>query len=221
MTARHFGALFRSQFRDELRAGEVLMVVLPFAVVGLLAIPMAIGIDTPLLDRIGTGMFWIIVMLFGVIVTQRHSAAVPEATRDVIRLAGVDPALRFAAPAAVSFLLLLIFEVGAGAVALILYGSTVPDGWWLAAILPLAAAGLAMIGTIAGALTSGVGVRSSLAPLLVVPISVPLLLGAAQATEGLRQGAGILRWLLLLAAVDLVLAIAGVLTARPLEEAAS
>jgi hypothetical protein len=52
-------------------------------------------------------------------------------------------------------------------------------------------------------------------------MSVPILLGAAQATEGLRLGAGILRWLLLLAVVDLVLAIAGVLTARPLEEAGS
>jgi len=34
----------------------------------------------------------------------------------------------------------------------------------------------------------------------------------------LRAGAGILRWILLLAVVDVVLALAGVLTARPLEE---
>jgi hypothetical protein len=31
-------------------------------------------------------------------------------------------------------------------------------------------------------------------------------------------GAGILRWVLMLAIVDLVVAVAGVLTARPLEE---
>ena len=148
MTARrHLAALISSQFRDELRAGEVLMVVLPFAVVGLLAIPMAVGIDTPLLERIGSGMYWVIVMLFGVIVTQRHSSALPTATRDMIRLAGVDPAVRFGATALVSFLLLLIFEVGAGLVALVLYGSTVPGAWWLVAILPLTAAGLAMLGT--------------------------------------------------------------------------
>ena len=44
---------------------------------------------------------------------------------------------------------------------------------------------------------------------------------AAQATEGLRLGTGILRWVLLLAVTDLMLAIAGVLTARPLEESES
>jgi hypothetical protein len=37
--------------------------------------------------------------------------------------------------------------------------------------------------------------------------------------EGMRQGAGILRWMLLLALADTLVAVAGVLTARPLEEA--
>lgn len=214
-------ALLGSELRDEVRAGEVGYVVAPFAVVALLIIPMAVGIDTPLLSRIGPGIFWSIVLLFGVIVTQRRSATAPAAVRDMLRLAAVDPAARFGATSIASFVLLVGFEVVAGVTTVFLYGPVLTDWWWLAAILPLTAAGLAMIGTIAGAITAGLEVRSALAPLIVVPIAVPLLLGAAQATEGLRLGAGILRWLLLLSAVDLVLAIAGVLTARPLEEAGS
>jgi len=64
----------------------------------------------------------------------------------------------------------------------------------------------------------GRGRHGPLAPLLVAPLAIPILLGAAQATEGLRLGTGILRWILVLALVDVVLALAGVLTARVLEE---
>lgn len=208
----------RYELRDEIRAGEVAFVVVPFAVVALLAIPLAVGIDTPLLQRIGPGIYWSIVVMFGVLVTQRHSASAQPAAREMLRLAGADPAARFAATAAATFMLLLAFELGAGLATVALY-SPIFDPWWpLAVLLPLAAAGLAMIGTIAGNVGAGLETRTSLVPLIVVPIAVPLLLGAAQATEGLRVGTGILRWVLLLAIVDVVLAVAGVLTARPLEE---
>ncbi len=213
--------LMRYELRDELRGGEVGFVVLPFGVVALLTIPMAIGIDTPLLQRIGPGIYWSIILLFGVLVTQRHSSLAPPATRDMLRLAGADPVARFAATTLATFLLLLAFEVGAGFATMALYDPALDSWWWLAALLPLTAAGLSMIGTIAGNIASGLEARTSLVPLIVVPIAVPLLLGAAQATEGLRVGAGILRWLLLLAIVDTVLAVAGVLTARSLEESAA
>ncbi len=218
---RQIATLIRFELRDELRGGEVALVVLPFAVIALLTIPMAVGIDTPLLQRIGPGIYWSIVMLFGVLVTQRHSSLAPAAARDMLRLSGVDPAARFAATTLTTFLLLLGFEVGAGLATVLLYNPSLSSWWWLLALLPLTAAGLAMIGTIGGNLVSGLQTRTSLAPLIVVPIAVPLLLGAAQATEGLRVGAGILRWVLLLAVVDTVLALAGVLTARPLEESAT
>jgi heme exporter protein B len=215
---RHLATLIGFELRDEARAGEIITVVLPFGAVALLAIPMAIGIETQLLARIGPGIFWTIVFLFGIVVTQRQSAVAAPALRDTIRLLGVDPAVRFAATSLTSTLLLLMFEIWVGVVTVILYDPVLESWWWLAAILPLAAVGLAMIGTIAGNVAAGLGTRSTIVPLLVVPAAVPILLGAAQATEGLRVGAGILRWVLLLAIVDLVIAVAGVLTARPLEE---
>jgi heme exporter protein B len=219
MTLRHqVATLIRFELRDEMRAGEIAMVVLPFGAVALLVIPMAIGIETPLLERIGPGIFWSIVFLFGIMVTQRQSAVTSPALRDTLRLLGTDPAARFAATAVTTTVLLIAFEVWVGLLTIILYDPVLQSWWWLLVILPLAAAGLAMIGTIAGNVAAGLGTRSTLVPLLVAPVAVPILLGAAQATEGLRVGAGILRWVLMLAIVDLVVAVAGVLTARPLEE---
>jgi len=215
---RHIRVLLAAHLRDERRAGEVGLVIIPFGVVALLVIPMAVGIDTPLLDRIGPGLFWAVLVLFGTVVTQRQSATVGDARRDLFTLLGVDPAARFAAAALAGTILLTVFAVVIGAVTMILYDPTITGSAWLALIVPLACAGIAMVGTLAAAVAGGLGTRSSLAPLLVVPISVPILLASAQATEGLRAGAGILRWILLLAVVDVVLAMAGVLTARPLEE---
>ena len=215
---RHIAVLLRYQLRDERRTGEVLRVIIPFGAVALLVIPLAVGVDSPLLDRIGPGLFWTVLLLFGTLVTRRESAFPGEARRDLLTLLGVDPAARFAASAITASVLLLGFAVVCAAVTVALYDPTLAGLPWLALIIPLACTGLAMVGTIVAAVTAGGGGRGALAPLLVVPVSVPILLAAAQATEGLRVGAGILRWVLLLAAVDVVLAMAGVLTARPLEE---
>lgn len=215
---RHALVLVRAQLRNERRAGEVAAVVIPFGAVALLVIPMAVGIETGLLARIGPGLYWAVVLLFGVVVTQRQSGGEDRPQRDLLTLLGVDPAARFAATATANTILLLGFELTVGAITIVLYDPELSGWGWLAVLLPLVAAGLGMVGTIAAAITSGVGGRAALAPLLVAPIAIPILLGAAQATEGLRAGAGIVRWVLVLAVVDVLLMLAGVLTARPLEE---
>ena len=61
--------------------------------------------------------------------------------------------------------------------------------------------------------------RTTLASLIVAPLALPLVIGASQTLESLARDAGILRWLILLVATDLALAVAGVALARPLEEA--
>jgi heme exporter protein B len=214
-------ALMRAQARSEARSGEVLLVVLPFGAAALLVIPMAVGTDSALLERVGPGLFWVVALLFGIVVTQRSTAHPSGARSDLLRMLAVDPAARFAATTLVSGALLVVFEVVIGMVVIVLY-DPVLTGWaWLALVVPLSAAGLALVGTLAGSIARGTGVRTTLVPLLVLPVAIPVLLAAAQATEGLRLGTGILRWVLLLAITDLVLAIAGVLTARPLEESES
>ena len=209
-----------ADLRAERRTGEVAWVAIPFGVVALLVIPMAIGIDTALLARLGSGLFWVVVLLFGLGVTQRQTASGSSAHDDTLRLLGVDPAARFVGSSLASAALLLGFAGIVGFATVILYDPHLASWWILAAVVALAVAGLAMVGTITGAVTRGIGSRTTLAPLLAAPLAIPILLGATQAMEGMRQGAGILRWMLLLALVDSLVAVAGVLTARPLEEAA-
>lgn len=202
----------------ERRRGEVLWITIPFGVIALLLVPLAVGTDIPLLRRIGPGLFWVIVMLFGVLVAVRQGNTDSPAQRDAAALLGLDPAASFVGQTLTSALLLVGFEVLVGIAAVAFYDLPL-QGWpWLLVVFPLVALGLALLGTLAGSIVSSVNAGTALVPLLVAPLSVPLLLAATQALEGLRLGRSILSWLLLMATVVLVLAIVGVLTARPLQE---
>ena len=202
----------------ERRRGEVLWVTIPFGVVAMLLIPMAVGADAPRLRELGPGLFWVIVLLFGVLVTVRTTAADTPQQRDLNRLIGLDPAAGFVGRSLASFVLLLAFEVVVGLATIALYDVRLAGWLWLPAILVIAGAGLALIGSLAASIAGNLATGPALVPLLVAPLAVPLLLGATQALDGLRLGNGILSWLLLMVTVVLVLLIVGVLTARPLQE---
>lgn len=204
--------------RREGRAGEVAWITVPFGAIALLLVPLAVGTDIPLLRRIGPGLYWVIVMLFGVLVSVRRTSGETPAQRDLLALLGIDAAAAFTGRVLASVAMLVGFQVVIGVVAVLLYDITL-DGWpWLFLIAPLAAIGLGGLGAVAGALTSSLNASAVLVPLLVAPLAVPLLLAATEAMDALQTGGSILSWILLMVVVDLVLAIAGVLTARPLQE---
>ncbi|WP_216214712.1 heme exporter protein CcmB [Amycolatopsis aidingensis] len=210
--------LARKDLRLELRAGEALLVTAPFGAVALLLVPLAVGSDVPLLRQVGPGLYWVVVVLFGVLVTLRQSAVDDPALAAMLRLCGVHPGVRLGGRAAANAVLLLAFEVLLAPVAVVLYDPEV-SGWpWLLAALPLVAAGLAVLGTLANALAHGLAGRTTLGSLLVVPVALPLLLGASQTLEVARYGRAPWSWLLLMLTVDLATAVAVGLTARHLEE---
>ncbi len=204
----------------ERRRGEVLWVTIPFGVVAMLLIPMAVGADVPRLRELGPGLYWVVVLLFGILVTVRATAADSPQQRDLNRLIGLDPAAAFAGRALASFVLLLAFEIVVGLATIALYDVSLTGWVLLPVILVVAGAGLALIGSLAAAIAANLATGPALVPLLVAPLAVPLLLGATQALEGLRAGNGILPWLVLMITVVLVLLIIGVVTARPLQETA-
>ena len=212
----------RKDLAVEIHANEVAAIIAPFGAVALMFLPLALGVaepDSELLARIGGAIYWLVILVFGTLVTLRRSASGGQPQRDLMRMLGLDPAARFTASSLSTTVLLIAFQLILGPITLILY-SPPTRGWgWLFLIGPLVALGLGMLGTIANGVTAGLASRTTLAALLVLPLSLPLLLGATQALEGLRLGEGILSWLALLVVTDLLLALGGVLTARPLEEA--
>lgn len=216
--ARQCVELARKDLLLEWRAGEALLVTAPFGAVALMFVPLAIGSDVPLLRQIGPGMYWLVVLLFGVLVTLRQSAVDDQAQRAVLRLCGVSPAVRLAGRALANTVLVLAFALLLAPVTVILYDPEL-SGWpWFVLTLPLVAAGLALLGTLADALAEGLAGRTALGPLLVVPVALPLLLGAVQVLDAARYGHRPWPWLLLMLTIDLLAGLAAGLLARHLEE---
>ncbi len=129
---------------------------------------------------------------------------------DGFLLAPVDRTSLFVAKAAVLFAFLVAVEVFVfAAFAILLLG---PSPWpplpELALVLALADVGLAVVGTLVGALAIQTRARDLLVPLLALPLSVPLVIAGARATSPLlaEAGAGALeaRWLAVLGLYDLV-----------------
>ena len=208
----------RRDLLRERRSGEVLWVTLPFGAIALLLVPLAIGTDIRTLEAIGLGMFWVIVMLFGVLIAIRQTNTETQPQRDLVALSGIDPAAQYVGRSFASFLLLVVFEVVLVVVTIALYDIPLVGFGWMPLVIVLVAAGLSLLGTLAAGIVSTGRSAAALVPLLVAPLSVPLLIGATQTFEALRFGRSSLTWVLMMTVVTLLLAVAGVLSARPLQE---
>jgi heme exporter protein B len=215
---RQLFVVARLELLRERRRGEVAWVVMPFGAIALLLVPLAIGTETPTLRRVGPGLVWVIVLLFGVMISARGAGTDLPIHRDLAARLGIDPVARLFGSALASAVLLLAFELLVLVVALALYDFELSSWPWLLAVLPLAAVGLATLGTLAAALSATASGGPALVPFLVAPFGVPLLLGATQALDGIEPGNGILPWVITMIVVDLVVVLAAVVVARPLQE---
>ncbi|MGA7097828.1 MAG: heme exporter protein CcmB [Acidimicrobiia bacterium] len=211
----------RVDLRVEGRLGDVIRVVIPFAVVSLLVFPLALGIDLSAITLIGPAVFWAIGILFGMQVALRQTAIDTPERRDLYALLGVDPAARFVGRSLSGSVLMLGFLVALFVAMAVLYSPRLPAGWpgpMILAVL-LAGIGLTELGTLAGEITAGLRNRTGLASLLVAPLAIPMVVGGSQTLESLARGGSILPWVILLLATDLALAVVGVAVSGPLEEA--
>lgn len=221
MSERFWSQAFAIARRDldrERRSGEVAWVTIPFGAIALLLVPLAVGINQDVLARIGTGMLFVIVMLFGVLTAVRRTNIETPAQRDAIALLGIDPVAEYVGKSMATAVLLLAFEIVMGAVTVALYGLDLAGWEWMLIVMPLTAVGLAELGTLSGAIASSVNAGPALVPLLVTPLAIPLLLGATQTVQSIDSDGGNLSWLVLMTIVVLILAIVGVVTARALQE---
>lgn len=216
---RQTAAIARRDLIVEGRSRETTAVVVPFAAAAVFVVPFATDALGVRLATIAYPVYWLVGLLFGMQVALRQTGVESQVQRRQLALLGVDPVARFAGRAvSASALVLLVLAVTAPLIFLFYDPEPIPRPWAMAGVLVLFAGGIAMLATLAGDVTSGLATRTTLAPLLVIPVSVPLLLGAAQTLESLLRGRTTLPWVLTLVVTDLVLAVTGVLTARTLEE---
>lgn len=198
--------------RVELRSRVALNQVLPLAVLILVLFAFALDPDSGLLDRATPGLFWVAVVLCGLLAVQRAFAIeAADGVTDALRLSALDPGAVFLGKAAAVALQLAVLQALLLAGVAVLYDAS-PSGWpLLVATCVAATVGIAGAGTLYGVLAASVRVRETLLPLLLLPVLAPVLLAATRAFEAgfdERSGEG-WPWVGLLAAFGLVYIVAG------------
>ena len=198
--------------RIEARSRVVVDQVLPFSVLVLVMFGFALEADHRTLRTFAPGLFWVAVLLSALLAVQR-SAALDRAdgADTALRMSGMAPASLFLGRAAAVYVQLVVLEAVLVAGLLVLYGVEVVDPLLLVVAGLVAGVAVAAAGTLYGALASGLGVRETLLPILVLPVLAPVLIGA---TRAFGDALGVTAvdgwaWTGLLAVAALVLTVVG------------
>ncbi|HUS62525.1 MAG TPA: heme exporter protein CcmB [Acidimicrobiales bacterium] len=198
--------------RIEARSRVATNQVAPLAVVMLVVFAFALDPDRGVLDRASAGLFWVAVMFAAILAVQRSVAVETPATRDGLRLSGLDTGGIFLGKVIAIAVQLLGVEAMLSAGIVVLYGASLSSPIILVATCALATVCLAAAGALYGVLSGGAGVRETLLPLLLVPVAAPVVLAATKAWEAGIAGATLdaWPWLRLLAVLAVVEVAAGI-----------
>jgi heme exporter protein B len=207
---RAIGALLRKDLRLELRTRESVPAMVLFSLGTFVLFHFALQRDD-VDGELAAGILWVTLLFAALLgIGRLFVAEREEGGFDGFLLAPVDRTALFVAKALLLFGFLAAVEVlVVAAFAILLLG---PSPWGalpgLIVVLALADAGLAVVGTLVGALAIRTRARDLLVPLLAIPLSLPLVIAGARASSPLlaADGAGALegRWLLILGLYDLV-----------------
>jgi heme exporter protein B len=209
--------------RIELRSRVALWQVLPVAVLSLVLYAFALGPARGTLASAAPGLFWLAVLFSTVLATQRSFAIESgEGTRDGLRLSGLDPAGIFLGKAAAMAVQLALLQLVLAGGIIVLFGVHLRVAWLALIASLLATVGLSAAGILYGALSSGLRVRETLLPLLVLPVIAPVLLAGSRAWSAALSGSVStgLSWIRILAPFAVVYLVVGIVLYGPLLEAA-
>ena len=185
MTA--FNAMIRRELRLALRGGgDVLTLVLFFVIVGAI-VPFAVGPDRVLLARIAPGIVWIaafLAMLLGLDRLFRPDHE--DGSLVLLRQADLSLSSVVAAKLIVHWLVAAVPLIVASPLLALLLAMDVGTYWRMLLSLLLGTPALAAFGAIGAAVTVAIRRGGLIAPILIAPLSIPVLIfgtGSITATQ--------------------------------------
>ena len=214
------GALLRKELRIEVRTLESVPGMALFTVTCFVVF--RFGLDRDRLEGdLAAGVLLVSLLFAGMLGINRLWVADEEQGGfDAVLLAPIDRTALYVAKAIALFAYLAVLELVAVPlfVVLLLGPGFDPE---LILVLALADLGIAVIGTLVGALAVKTRARDLIGPLVALPLLVPVVLASSRAAEPLLSdggGAAPGRWLAILALYDLVFALVAYAVFDPLLE---
>jgi heme exporter protein B len=204
-------ALLRKELALELRAPQAVPAMALFSVTTLVVFHFAL--QRGVVDGdLASGVLWVTLLFAAMLgISRLFVADHEEGGLDGFLLAPTDRTALLVAKAVGLFAFLVALEVVAvPAFALLLLGPSPSLAAYgqLAVLLFLADAGIALVGTLVGAIAVQTRTRDLIVPLMALPLLIPVVIAAARGTSPLVLQAGSqgleVRWLFVLGLYDLV-----------------
>ena len=211
-TIRAAAIILRKEVRAEMRTRELLQTTVTFVIIVVVLFSFAFEPSAAEARRYGPGLLWI-ALLFGGSLMLNPSFA-KEQSNDTIyalRMAPVSLFSIYLGKVLANLLFLALTEVVLLPVFAVLYNVSLwPVLGRLILVLFLGTFGMAVTGTVFSAVAMQARMREVLLPLLLLPVSVPLLISSVEATAELFTDAPVLdrTWLAVLVAFDIVFFVA-------------
>jgi heme exporter protein B len=203
-----FRAILAKDLRTELRTLEAIPAMALFAATTFVVF--RFGLDrTELEGSTAAGVLLVTILFAAILAINRVFVAEREQGGfDAIRLAPIDATALWAAKVCVLFVYLAVLEVIAVALFALLFGGST-GLLAMAPVLALADLGLAAVGALVSSIAVNSRARDLIAPLLLLPLLVPLMIAAASVARDLLAAGGpsyedFAKWMAILALYDLV-----------------
>ena len=208
-------AIIAKDLAAELHTREIFSAMFVFAVLTLLIFSFALDLRGALARAAAPGVLWATIAFAGTLGLNR-SMAREQQTGGIegLLLAPVDRTALFFGKALGNLALMLAVELVLIPLAMVLFDVAFLRGGVLLTML-LGTLGYATLGTLLAAIAVNTRAREVMLPILLLPLLVPLLIAAVQATNGLLEGAtwaGIGGWGQILVVYNLLIVAVAMLT---------
>lgn len=221
-TMRQIGAIIAKDLAAELHTREILSAMFVFGVVALLIFSFALDLRGAVGRAAAPGVLWTTITFAGTLGLSRSMAREQQSGGiSGLLLASEDRTVIFFGKAAGNFVMMVVVEI-----TLLPLGTALLDVNLLrpaiALVLLLGTLGYAAVGTLLAAVAVNTRAREVMLPILLLPLVVPLLIAAVQATAGLVEGSGLAdvnHWLQMIVVYDLLIVAVAVLTFEYVVEA--
>lgn len=191
----------------ELRSRELLSAMLVFALLVILIFNFALDLQPSLRSTVTPGVLWVTFVFAGTLGLNRSMAIEKDrGCLDGLLLAPVDRSAIYFGKAIGNLIFMLIIEIIVLPVYSILYNINLLNPGLILVIL-MGSIGYVAVGTLLSAMAVQTRTRDILLPILLFPLSIPVIISAVKASTGFLEGwtmPEIQPWLSLLIVYDVI-----------------
>lgn len=215
-------ALTAKDLRAELRGRELINSMLLYSVLAVLIFSFSMELDRQARQTSIAGVFWVTVIFAGMLGLNRSLAAEKDkGNLDALLLAPIDRAVLFFGKMLSNLIFMLIVAVLLMFLVTILFNISLFKPW-LALVVLLGTVGFATVGTLLSSMTVHTRARETMLPILLLPVSLPIILSAVRASTAILTAVPQADWIawpqMLFVADVILLALAYVLFDYVVEE---